>query len=154
MPSFAGHQQTQPNHYILHNSRTDIPWITSLVSVGVHLDTHLNFNNHVDSITKKANSIRGFLGRNLSHCSRKLKEAAYTTFVRPTVEYASTTWDLYTQRNVCKLEQVQRSSAHFVTGDFSQKSIVSAMLQNLKWPSFQSRLAMFFKIHHNLVDIN
>ena len=142
--------------YSIHGHTLEV--VSSAKYLGVHLDTHLNFNAHIDAITRKANSIRGFLGRNLGHCTRKLKEAAYTIFVRPCVEYASCTWDPHTQRNIRKLEQVQRSCARFVTGDFGQQSSVSAMLKDLNWTTleerrYQSRLAMMFKIHQNLVDI-
>ena len=80
-----------------------------------------------------------FFCRNLGHCTRKLKEAAYTIFVRPCVEYASCTWDPHTQRNIRKLKQVQRSCARFVTGDFGQQSSVSAMLKDLNWPTLEER---------------
>ena len=134
----AGHQQKQSYHSILLYPRSQ-PWSCLFSQVpGVHLDTHLIFN--IDAITRKANSIRGFLGRDLGHCTRKLKEAAYTIFVRPCVEYASCTWDPHTQRNIRKLEQVQRSCARFVTGDFWQQSSVSAMLKDLKWPTLEDNV--------------
>ena len=98
------------------------------------------------------------MSRNLGHCSRKIKEAAFTTFVRPTVEYASTSWDPHTQRNVQKVEQVQRSAARFVMGNFNRFSSVTSMLKELNWPSLQerrqqSRLIMMYKIFYDLVDI-
>ena len=49
------------------------------------------------------------------------------------------TWDPHTQRNIRKLEQVQRSCAHFVTGDFGQQSSVCAMLKDLNWPTLEER---------------
>jgi len=40
-------------------------------------------------------------------------------YIRPMVEYASTVWDPHTLRNINKLEQVQRHSARYVTGNFT-----------------------------------
>ncbi len=57
--------------------------------MGVILDSKLSFNSYVDSIVKKANSTRAFLSSNLKGCSQKFKAASYTTYVRPTVEYAA-----------------------------------------------------------------
>ncbi|XP_072033110.1 uncharacterized protein [Amphiura filiformis] len=133
--------------------------VNSAKYLGVHLDSRLNFNSHVDAITRKATSTRAFLARNLNFCSQKVKEATYTTFIRPTVEYASSVWDTHTQRNTKKVEQVQRSSARFVIGDYNRTSSVSAMLQKLNWSSLQnrrmnSRLIMMYKIRYNLVDIS
>ena len=75
--------------------------------LGIHLDNQLNFNTHVDAISRKAHSIKAFLSRNLSHCSQQVKETAYNTFVLPAVELASSAWDPHTHRNIQKIEQVQ-----------------------------------------------
>jgi len=133
--------------------------VTSAKHLGVHLDQKLNFNTHCDAISKKANGTRAFLSRNLSHCSQQVKEAAYTMYVRPTIEFASSAWDPHTQRNIQKIEKVQRGAARFVVGDYQRTSSVSDMISALNWPSLQvrrlqNRLAMFYKIHHDLVDIN
>ena len=81
---------------------------------------------------------------------------AYFTLVRPIIEYAAPVWDPYTQRNIYKIEMVQRRAARFVCGRYHNTSSVSEMLQDLEWPSLQQRremlrLVLFYKIHHNLV---
>ena len=55
----------------------------------IYIDSKLFFDAHVDAIVKKANSTRAFLARNNPRCCRKVKQMAYTTYIRPTVEYAS-----------------------------------------------------------------
>ena len=142
--------------YKIHGHTLEV--VSSAKYLGVHLDSRLSFNTHVDNIAKKAKSTRAFLSRNISHCSPKVKEAAYTTFIRPTVEYASSAWDTHTQRNTKKIEQIQRSSARFVTNDYNRTSSVSAMIQDLNWTSLQdrrmlSRLHMMYKIRFGLIDI-
>ena len=64
--------------------------------LGIHIDSKLAFNTHVDAILKKANSTRAFLARNIHRCCRKVKQMANTTYIRPTVEYASPVWDPHT----------------------------------------------------------
>lgn len=132
--------------------------VNSAKYLGVHIDSKLNFNTHIDSITKKANSTRAFLSRNFSHCSQKIKEATYTTFIRPIVEYAAPIWDPHTQKNVNRLEQVQRSCARYVTRNYDRESSVTAMLQHLQWQPLQvrrqqSRLMMMYRFRYDLVDI-
>ncbi len=133
--------------------------VSSAKYLGLNVDSKLNFNAHVDITAKKANATRAFLGRNISQCSRSIKEATYKTYVRPIVEYASAVWDPHTQRNCNKIEQVQRSSARFVTSIFDRHASVTSMLRDLQWPSLQSRrqqsrLSMLYRIRYNLVDIN
>ena len=66
--------------------------------LGVSIDNKLTWNTHIDSICKKANSTRAFLQRNTRMCPRHIKSRCYTTYVRPTLEYASTVWDPSTQK--------------------------------------------------------
>ncbi|XP_072028158.1 uncharacterized protein [Amphiura filiformis] len=152
------HQSTSTSraNYTIHGHNLEV--VNSAKYLGVSLDSRLSFNTHIDTITKKANCTRAFFSRNLSHGSHKVKEAVYNTFIRPTVEYAATSWDSHTQRNTSKLEQVQRSSARYVMSDYSKYSSVSTMLKHLGWTSLQerrlqSRLHMMYKISNNLVDI-
>ena len=127
--------------------------------LGVHIDKNLNFKTPVNATVKKANSVCAFLRRNFKHCNRRIKEATYVTYVRPVVEHAATAWDPHTQKNVNKIEMVQRRSARYVLGDYHQTSSVAAMLTQLQWPSLayrrtESRLVMMYRIRFDLVDID
>ena len=84
---------------------------------------------------------------------------AYTTYIRPTVEYASPVWDPHIKRNTNKIEMVQRMCARYVTGNFDRTSSVTSMLNCLSWPTLeerrrQYRLAVMYRILHNQVDIH
>ena len=70
--------------------------------LGIYIDSKLAFNTHVDAIVKKASSTHTFLARNIPRCCRKVKQQAYTTCIRPTVEYASPVWDPHTKRKPTK----------------------------------------------------
>ena len=127
--------------------------------LGIYIDSKLTLNTHVNAIVKKANSTRAFLARNIPRCCRKVKQMAYTTYIRPTVEYASPVWDPHTKRNTNKIEMVQRRCACYVTGNFDRTSSVTSMLNCLSWPTLeerrrQYRLAVMYRILHNQVDIH
>ena len=108
---------------------------------------------------KKANSTRAFPARGIPRCSRKVKQMAYATYIRPTVEYASPVWDPHTKRNTNKIEMFQRRCARYVTGNFDRTSSVTSLLNSLIWPTLeerrrQYRLTVMYRILHNQVDIN
>ena len=131
--------------------------VNSAKYLGVQLDTKMSFNNHVDAITRKAKRTRAAFSQNLFHSSQTIKEAVYFTFIRPTVEFAVSAWDPSTQRNSRQVEQVHRSAARFVMGNYGRTSNVTSLLDPFGWTSLQerhqARLQMMCKTRYNLVDI-
>ena len=118
----------------------------------------IKWNRHIDNTVSKANRVLGFLRRNLRVKSPCLKEKAYKTLVRPTLEYASSVWDPHTANNINKLEMVQRRAARFTVNNWNRHASVTSMLDELGWPSLearrkQGRLTMLFKISQGLVAI-
>ena len=121
--------------------------------LGVNIDSKLSWNYHVDAITRKASSTLTFLRRNTSKCPRPVKAYCYQTYVRPTLEYTSTVWDLITKQNINKLEMLQRRAARYVPSDWRCNSSPAEMIQQLKWQSLENRrktarLIMMHKIQH------
>ena len=100
---------------------------------------NLSWNNHVNNITKKANCTLAFLQRNIQKCPQRAKTQAYNTFVRPSLEYASTVWDPHTQANINKVESFQRRAARFVTNNYHPRASVTTLLQDLNWPTLQHK---------------
>ena len=107
--------------------------------LGIYIDSKLAFSTHIDAIVKKANSTRAFLARNIPRCCRNVKQMAYATYIRPTVEYASPVWDPHTKRNTNKIEMVQRRCARYVAGNFDRTSNVTSLLNCLSWPTLEER---------------
>ena len=58
--------------------------------MGVTIDDRLTWNEHVDTVVKKASSTRALLQRNITRCPHNIKEVCYRTLVRPTVKCAAT----------------------------------------------------------------
>ena len=89
-----------------------------------------------------------------------MKAAAYSTLVRPVLEYSSTVWDPHQSSDIHNLEQVQRRAARFVHHNYTERTpgCVSNMVQSLGWESLQhrryiDRLSMLFRVQHGLVDV-
>nr|XP_054761047.1 protein mesh-like [Lytechinus pictus] len=126
--------------------------------LGVNFEENLKWNHHVDKTTKSANSVSSFLQRNIRDCPLKTKVLCYKALVLPVLEYADVVWDPFTQRNISKLEMVQRRYARFALGDFRRTSSVSDMLKQLQWATLQERRAqqrasMVYGIINKLIDI-
>ena len=121
--------------------------------LGVEISRTLSWNLHIDNVVKKANSIMGLVKRNLYAAPKPTKILAFQSIVRPTLEYAASIWDPSTQKNITKLEKVQRSAARFVCSDYSPFNSVTAMLEQLQWQTLEdrrksARLTNLFKIRN------
>ena len=89
------------------------------------------------------------------------KSTAYTSLVRPVLEYASPAWDPTSSEGIVKLEKVQRQAARFVHGNYSERDpgCVTRMVSDLGWETLESRrkkdrLTTLYKIRHGLVDMD
>ena len=107
--------------------------------LGVDLQSTLSWKLHIDRISKKANSMLGFLRRNLRSCSEDTKAKAYYSMVRSNLEYCTSIWNPHHEDQTRKLEMVQRRAAQYTTNHFRNTSSVSSMLEHLQWESLESR---------------
>ena len=77
--------------------------------------------------------------------------------IRPIIEYASTIWTPHLQKEILKLETIQRRSARFVLNEYARLSSVTSMIQKLGWPTLKQRrdntnIIMLHKIIHNIAS--
>ena len=126
--------------------------------LGCELSSTLSWKKHIDKAVKKANSTLGFLRRNLRVTSEATKTAAYSSLVRPSIEYCSSVWNPHTQELKHRLEMVQRRAARYTTNRYRNTSSVTSMLEHLQWETLESRrtkadITMLYKIVNDLVDI-
>ena len=84
-------KNTYRHPYSLNNQT--IERAVSCPYLGVEINSKLKWDSHINTKTAKAKSLLGLLNRALHQCPQEIKENAYITIVRPTVEYASSVWD-------------------------------------------------------------
>ena len=131
--------------------------------LGVQFSQNLKCNEHVHiAITCcKASRILGFVTRNLYKCPKSVKAKAYTTLVRPGMEYSAAIWSPHQATQKHKLESIQRKAARFVMHkpcNYKKPDSVTEMLGHFGWPSPEERrdtawVTLMYKIVHNLVHI-
>ena len=81
------------------------------------------------------------------------------SLVRPTLEYASSSWNPHTDSDVNRLEQVQKNAARFVCNNYKTSTSTSKLVKSLGWDTLEQRRllnqsVLFFKFHNNLVNCN
>ena len=133
--------------------------VDSASYLGITVNSKLKWSEHISSISSKASRSLELIKRNLWNCPKKVRETAYTSIVRPKLEYASASWDPHYKKDVSTLERVQRKAARFCLQNFSKTASVTDMLSDLKWDTLETRrkknrLTLMYKLSHNLVDIS
>jgi hypothetical protein len=124
-------------HCTIHNQALNT--VDNAKYLGVTINKKLHWGTHIDRKIKKANSTLGFLRRNLRDAPVATKAAAYKTYVRPSLEYASTVWAPHQLTLVRKLEGVQRRAARYATNNYDREASVTSMLKTLGWQTLARR---------------
>ena len=134
--------------------------VDSAKYLGIIIAKDLQWHEQACSVAKKASSTLHLIARNFRHCPRSTRALAYTSLVRPKLEYSASVWDPYRVGDIKCLEQVNRRAARVVYNkSFRQKDVSpSALLQELEWKPLQERrkqqrLCMLYKITWGLVAV-
>ena len=120
--------------------------------LGVTLFQDLAFDSHAGNITKNSRRMLGFIQINLKGSPSRLKELAYLTLVRFGLEYSVFVCDPFLQREMNRLEKIQRRVARFVTNNYSRECGLGSthLIDSLVCDSLQERrktakLCMLYK---------
>ena len=133
---------------------TQIKPVTVAKDLGVYIDCPLNFNEH---ITKTASYCKFKLtrGNRIKHLFNK-KTLIYliNAFVFSKLFYCSTVWSSTSEKNVRKLQLVQKYACKIVAG-LRKDDHVSEALKSLKWLNVRDKLlfndlVMVYKCLKNL----
>lgn len=106
--------------------------------LGILMDSRLNFENHINTIVRKAFSTLFLICRNVKCTDSTILVNLYKTYVVPVLEYSSQVWSPFTKKSQSKLEKVQKTFTkilyHRCIRDPSDAGTV---------PSYKERLALF-----------
>ena len=117
--------------YVVCPTSKNAEWVCNTTQ---YIQYNLTCNKHIHQITASANRTLAFVRRiNLHSCPKNIKTTAYTTLVRPLLEYSSSVWDPHTQVLINKIEMVQRWAARFCHNDYTSRETgcVSEMITKL-----------------------
>src|SRR5664279_497537 len=132
--------------------------VDSYPYLGVTVSSDLRWHNHISNISTKATRTLNFVRRNVYSCSPEAKALAYTSLIRPHLEYAASAWDPYLSMDIAQLESVQRRAARFACTDYKRTTSVTGLLEHLHWPPLSvrrtnSHLVTFYKAVNNQIAI-
>ncbi len=145
-----------------------VPVVKSASDLGVIVDSCLSFREHVSSIVRKANFSMSVLFKCFTTSEVSALILAYTSYIRPILEYSSTVWNPTLHRrsplacltSIDKLESVQRCFTRrlFSRCMLAEMSYVERIaylkLEPLELRRLKFSLSMVYKMVHGLSDVN
>ena len=145
-----GQSQTSQS---IHINNIPIQKVNSVMDLGITIDTDLRFKLHINNIISKANQRSALIRRCfLSHNAQNLIRA-FQTYVRPILEYASTTWSPSYITLINQIESVQRHFTKLIPQcrhlPYPDR-LATLGIQSLEHRRLISDLTMCYNIiHHN-----
>ena len=125
--------------------------------LGVIVDNRLTFSNHIAEITKKAHQRANLIFRCFSSKDVDTLLRAFTTYVRPLLEYNSQIWSPITINDIFKIEQVQKHFTKRLNG-FSSFTYFQRLqllkLDSLELRRLRSDLIFLYKILFDKIGID
>ena len=109
----------------LHKKNTHYPYILEgniirsvevVTDVGIKLHSSLTFSKHIVEIANEANRVFGFIKMTFSQISPMLFKKIYKTLILTKLEYGCQAWCPYLQKDIRRLERVQRRATKWVQG--------------------------------------
>ena len=101
------------HQYVLND--TILSKSTEERDLGVLIDNELKFSSHIKGIVAKANRMIGLIKISFENIDEDMFTNLYNTLIRPLIEYCVQAWSPYTQKDIIRLENVQRRATKLVS---------------------------------------
>ena len=94
-------------HYYLGDR--ELERVEEVSDLGITLTSDLNYDNHINTICKKAARMLGFIRRSCRDFQPDTLRQLYISLVRPMLEYASVVWSPHHANKIDRIERIQRA---------------------------------------------
>ena len=133
--------------------------VSSVRDLGVLITNNLSWTPHINKIRGKANALSHNILRLFSSTNCWLLVNLFQTYVRPLLEYNTSTWSPHLQSNIKDIESVQRTFTRRLCQrcniPFSSyfDRLTKLNIESLQVRRIKRDLVFLFKILHSLVDV-
>ncbi len=132
-----------------------LPQLESIRDLGVIVDSNLSFAQHIRSLVNNAHFKSNLIFRCFNTRDTRVLVKAYTTYVRPSLEYCSSAWSPVYKGLIRAIESVQRRFTKRLRGMYhlSYPARNKALgLQSLELRRLSSDLTTCYKLLHGICD--
>jgi hypothetical protein len=110
----------KPILYTYHIGEIVLDRVNSFNDLGIIVSDKLTWDLHINVMLKKANKRLGLIKRCIcQNSATEVKKLAYTSTVRPLVEYCSMVWHGSSKKSMCNIESLQRRATKYILNDYT-----------------------------------
>ena len=117
--------------------------VTSVKSLGVHLDNHLMWSEHTDKLCKKIALAIGALKRIRSCISMNTAIQVYQALIQPHFDYCCSVWDGLGETLSSKLQKLQNRAVRVIVTRSSYDTNATVLLDTLHLDNLSLRRKKF-----------
>ena len=122
-----------------------IEQVSTTKYLGVKIDSHLLWEQHIDFIVSKARS-EVFAIREMMPLPWHVTQTLYKSLVQPLLDYCDVAWTPGTRKLIGKLERVQRLTARIILGA-PRTTRTDELYKTINWPTLEQRRKYHIAIH-------
>lgn len=113
--------------------------VTEYKYLGLTITNTLGWNKHISDICASSFRKLSLLRHKLKHAPASVRMLAYTSIVRPKLEYACIIWDPYTKTNIHALEMIQHKAVRFVYSKYRSSDSPTQLMRDHNIPTLELR---------------
>lgn len=145
--------------FIYNLGSTPLTKVNQYKYLGITITSDLSWNNHISNICNSSFKKLCILRHKLKHAPRDTRCLAYTSLIRPKLEYACIVWDPYTKTNINALEMIQRRAVRFIFSKYRINDSPTALMKHHNIQTLQlrrkiHRLKFLFQPKNNCFSLN
>ena len=151
--------RTTPSNFFYQLCGQILEEVDECKYLGVTIRNDLKWESQVNSVCNKGNRTLGFLRRNLKYSPQSLKEQAYISLVRSSMEYSATVWNPYLQKDIDNLHKIEKRAARFITNKYSNTYSMTEIFDSINWVNLKerrrdARLCLMYKIVNGVIAVD
>jgi hypothetical protein len=143
------------NHSVtISISNKPIDQVKSISFLGVNIDEHLTWKNHIDSVSKKISKTAGIIARVRHYANLNTLKLVYYALVYPYLIYANVVWgNTYTKR-IQKLLSKQKKIVRLMSfkSNFDHTDPIFQDLKILTLPKINDYLTLLFMYRYHKTE--
>jgi len=142
-----------PNDTIIEFEGCSIKPSTSVNNLGVHLDSFMTFEPHVDKIHRKVVGTLIYLNHIRNQITTETRIMVVQTLALSIINYCSNIWGSANKTQMQKVQKLQNFAARVALGNISKLDHITPHIKKLKWLKVNSKCSydtcvFIYKIIH------